>query len=44
MGMHPATRAIAAAACGLLAVILFVVYKLILGSGVSSLGDLAGKL
>ena len=38
------TFGIAAAACGLLAVILFMVYKLILGSGVSSLGDLAGRL
>ena len=45
-GTDPLVRkfGIAAAACGLLAVILFVVYKLILGSGVSSLGDLAGKL
>jgi len=38
------TFGIVAAACGLLMVILFVVYKVILGSGVSSLGELAGKL
>jgi type VI secretion system protein ImpK len=38
------TFGIVAAVCGLLAAILFVVYKLILGSGVSSLGDLAGRL
>jgi hypothetical protein len=45
-GTDPLVRkfGIAAAACGLLAVILFVVYKLILGSGVSALRDLAGKL
>ena len=45
-GADPLVRkfGIAAAACGLLAVILFVVYKLILGAGVSSLGVLAGRL
>jgi type VI secretion system protein ImpK len=35
---------IAAAACFGLALILFIVYKLVLGSGLSSLGDLAGNL
>jgi type VI secretion system protein ImpK len=35
---------IAAAACLALAIILFVTYRLILGSGVSSLSELAGKL
>jgi type VI secretion system protein ImpK len=34
---------IAAAACFLLAVILFLTYKAILGSGISSLSDLAGR-
>jgi type VI secretion system protein ImpK len=45
-GTDPLVRkfGIAAAACGLLAVILLVVYQVILGSGVSSLRDLAGKL
>jgi type VI secretion system protein ImpK len=33
-----------AAACFVFAVILFIIYKVILGSGVSSLGDFAGKL
>ena len=35
---------IVAAVCFVFAVILFVTFKVILGSGVSSLGDLAGKL
>jgi len=34
---------IAAAACFALALVLFIVYKIILGSGVSSLADLAGR-
>jgi len=45
-GADPLVRkiGIGAAACFALALILFVVYKLVLGSGLSSLGDLAGKL
>jgi type VI secretion system protein ImpK len=45
-GTDPLVRkfGVTAAACGLLAVILFAVYKLILGSGVSTLRDLAGRL
>ncbi len=35
---------IAAAVCFALALILYVTYRLILGSGLSGLGDLAGKL
>jgi type VI secretion system protein ImpK len=35
---------IAAAACAVLAIILFIVYRGILGSGVSNLSDLAGRL
>ena len=45
-GADPLVRkiGIGAAACFALALILFVVYKLVLGSGLSRLGDLAGKL
>jgi type VI secretion system protein ImpK len=45
-GADPLVRkiGIAAAACVALALILFVAYKLILGSGLSSLDVLAGKL
>jgi type VI secretion system protein ImpK len=45
-GVDPMVRkfAIVAAACAAFALILFVVYKVMLGSGVSTLGDLAGKL
>lgn len=45
-GTDPLVRkvGIAAAACLVLALILFVVYKLVLGSGLSSLNDLAGRL
>jgi type VI secretion system protein ImpK len=35
---------IAAAACLILAIVLFITYKAILGSGVSSLSELAGRL
>jgi type VI secretion system protein ImpK len=45
-GTDPLVRRfeIAAAGCALLMVILLVIYKMILGSGVSSLGELAGRL
>jgi hypothetical protein len=45
-GTDPLVRkiGIAAAACFALALILFVAYKLVLGSGLSSLSDLAGRL
>ena len=45
-GADPLVRkiGIAAAACFALALILFIAYKLILGSGLSSLSDLAGRL
>jgi type VI secretion system protein ImpK len=45
-GMDPLVRKIgfAAAACFVLAVVLFITYKLILGSGASSLSELAGRL